>query len=238
MDQQHSLRKSIFLHLFPGVLIVLFYSLIVQAVRSQGYPSTFAIFLSILIVLIPFEIGWLLYEGKKKNGKLSFTNIVVYREKVPVIQFIALAIVVLVWSSLSLGISAATDSYFISNLFSWVPKWFFINEDLAKYSKDALRVTILLGFILNGFLGPITEELYFRGYLLPRISRYGKWAPVLNTLLFSLYHFFTPWQNLGRIIGTLPFSIVAQWKKNIYISMVAHILGNTLGMLGLLIFIQ
>jgi hypothetical protein len=37
--------------------------------------------------------------------------------------------------------------------------------------------------------------------LLPRISRFGGWAPLINTVLFSLYHFFTPWQLLGRRPG-------------------------------------
>ena len=45
----------------------------------------------------------------------------------------------------------------------------------------------------------MVEEMYFHGYLLPRISRLGAWAPLVNTVLFSLYHFFTPWLNVGRI---------------------------------------
>jgi membrane protease YdiL (CAAX protease family) len=45
----------------------------------------------------------------------------------------------------------------------------------------------------------VVEEMYFRGYLLPRISRLGAWAPLVNTVLFSLYHLFTPWLNVGRI---------------------------------------
>ena len=45
----------------------------------------------------------------------------------------------------------------------------------------------------------MVEELYFRGYLLPRISRLGAWAPLVNTVLFSLYHLFTPWLSVGRI---------------------------------------
>ena len=45
----------------------------------------------------------------------------------------------------------------------------------------------------------MVEEMFFRGYLLPRISRLGAWAPLVNTVLFSLYHLFTPWLNVGRI---------------------------------------
>ena len=79
--------------------------------------------------------------------------------------------------------------------------------------------------------------MYFRGYLLPRISRFGAWAPVINTVLFSVYYFFTPWQNVGRIVGLLPMvdglcGVVEE--RNIYVSMGAHALGNVSVMLVLL----
>jgi AcrR family transcriptional regulator len=46
----------------------------------------------------------------------------------------------------------------------------------------------------------VVEELYFRGYLLPRISRFGGWAPVINCCLFALYHFWQPF-NLPSLLG-------------------------------------
>jgi membrane protease YdiL (CAAX protease family) len=47
---------------------------------------------------------------------------------------------------------------------------------------------LLLGLVLSGVVAPVVEEMYFRGYLLPRLSRLGRWAPVLNVTLFALYH--------------------------------------------------
>ena len=41
--------------------------------------------------------------------------------------------------------------------------------------------------LINVILGPVTEELYLRGYLLPRLYRFGIWAPLINISLFSLY---------------------------------------------------
>jgi hypothetical protein len=73
--------------------------------------------------------------------------------------------------------------------------------------------------------------LYFRGYLLPRIERFGKWAPLINLSLFSLYHFWTPWEFLSRIILLLPWVYVAWRKRNIYLIMTAHCAANTLGWL-------
>jgi membrane protease YdiL (CAAX protease family) len=100
----------------------------------------------------------------------------------------------------------------IKTLFFWLPDWFFLSL-LPKYSKSLLLITALLGLVVNGFLAPITEELYFRGYLLPRISRYKAWAPVFNGVLHSLYHFWMPWQVPGLLLGLLPAAFVVWWNK-------------------------
>ena len=76
--------------------------------------------------------------------------------------------------------------------------------------------------LINGIFGPIVEELYFRGYLLPRISQLRGWAPLFNSVLFSIYHFFSPWQNPLRILAFTPV-FYACWKKNIYV--IVHCLG-------------
>ncbi len=96
-----------------------------------------------------------------------------------------------------------------------------------------LWIGLIFG-VVNAVVGPVVEEVYFRGYLLPRLSRFGAWAPLINTVLFSLYHFFTPWQNVGRILGLLPMVYAAWWKRSIYVSMGAHVLGNVSVMLMLL----
>jgi membrane protease YdiL (CAAX protease family) len=50
-------------------------------------------------------------------------------------------------------------------------------------------------------------------------------------VLFSLYHFFSPWQNPGRILAFAPWVYVVWRKKNIGIGIAVHCLMNTVGML-------
>ncbi|MFL5688443.1 MAG: CPBP family intramembrane glutamic endopeptidase [Chloroflexota bacterium] len=69
---------------------------------------------------------------------------------------------------------------------------------------------------------PIVEELYFRGYLLPRMERMGRWAPLVNVTLFSLYHFWSPWQVMARIVGLGPTVYAVRWKRNVYLGMIVH----------------
>jgi membrane protease YdiL (CAAX protease family) len=232
-DGQHSAARTVVLHLLPGVLMVAFYVLAVPLVRSLGFPSLMAIYLAILFVLIPFELGYLFYRARTNGSSLG--SVVLYREPVPRAQFVALVLGLFLWSSIFyVAIYPPLDAFFVQNAFSWLPDSFFLAEDFAGYSTAALVITWALGFVVNGIAGPVVEEVYFRGYLLPRISRFGAWAPLINTVLFSVYHFFTPWQNAGRILGLLPMVYAAWWKRSIYVSMGAHVLGNVSVMLILL----
>ncbi len=95
---------------------------------------------------------------------------------------------------------------------------------------------VVLSFVLNIAI-PIIEELYFRGFLLPRMARWGNWAPLISVALFSLYHLWLPWENPTRIIALLPVIYAVQWKHNIYLSIAVHALLNTIGSIGLLVLV-
>ena len=75
-----------------------------------------------------------------------------------------------------------------------------VAENISDYSPWVLIPAAVLLVLINGIAGPIVEEMYFRGYLLPRLERFDKWAPLINLSLFSLYHFWAPWQVFSRIL--------------------------------------
>lgn len=94
------------------------------------------------------------------------------------------------------------DAYLQNTFFSWIPR---LDGGLGDgYSCNVLLVTYTLVGILGVVVGLITEELYFRGYLLPRMGYAGRWAPLLHGFLFAVYHFWTPWMIPTRTLGTLP----------------------------------
>lgn len=230
--EQHSLWTSIVLHLLPGLLILAFFVLATPVLTQRGFPTLFCLFLAVAVVLIPFELGLILYQAKRNNRSLSLEGIVRYREKLPVRQYLCLIPPILLWALVAYFVIAPPlQDSFKDAYFSWLPAWFFLDYNLAQSSKPILWATWIMGVVFNGIAGPIVEELYFRGYLLPRMSHFKGWAPLLNVTLFSVYHFFSPWRNLERILALLPGIYVIQWKKNIYLGMIPHCLLNTTGML-------
>jgi membrane protease YdiL (CAAX protease family) len=230
--EQHSLAASVVLHLLPGILILAFFVAFTPFLTEKGFPTLFCLFLAVVVVLIPFELGYVLYQAKRKNKTFSLKGIVLYRRKMPLWQYFALIPPMLAWALVAYFVIAPPIQLSLKGeYFSWLPVWFFLNHNLEQCSKSALLATWVMGVLFNGIAGPIVEELYFRGYLLPRISRLKGWGPLLNVLLFSVYHFFTPCRNLERILALLPGTYIIQWKKNIYLGMIPHCLLNTAGML-------
>ena len=226
--EQHTIPQTILLHLLPGALITIVFILLGPWLKYNHLPPLLALLIPILLILIPFELGLILYLGVLRNARLSLKGIVLNRETLSLKDYFLLTPVLLFWSVFVFMSLRGLDEVILKSLFGWLPDWFQINQFTpANYSQPVLTVTFVLFLVVNGFAGPVVEELYFRGYLLPRIEYLKGWAPLVDVLLFSLYHFFSPWQNITRILAFLPWAYVVRWKKNIYLSILAHCLLNT-----------
>ena len=231
---QHRLVTTIAYHLLPGLVILAAYFLITPFLRRLGLPSMMVLWLICLVVLVPLELGILYWQGKKRNGKFSLEGIVLNRKKTPVWQFTLWTFGALASAVLCFALFGALDG-FIQKIFSWLPYWFFFNsEDLSGYSKSLQFVNWLGILLVTGFIAPYVEELYFRGFLLPRLAWMKSWAPAVEAFLFALYHFWTPWQLVTRVLAVLPLVYIVSWKKNLRIGVATHWLLNSVGSLELL----
>jgi len=89
-NEQHSIGKSIALHLLPGVFILVLFLAAAPFVMRAGYPPIFAMVISGITFGLGFQVWHLYYEGKKHNGKWSLEGIVEYRQPMPIWQYFAL----------------------------------------------------------------------------------------------------------------------------------------------------
>jgi membrane protease YdiL (CAAX protease family) len=231
--EKHSTTQSIILHLLPGILVGAFYFLALQPVAKMGYPSIFALYLAFAFVLVPIELGFLLYQGKKKTGRFTLQGIISYRNPIPWWQYFVWVSIIFVIVGALMTLFKPVDSFLHKNLFFWMPD---VNTGLdGTCSKTILIVTYSVFLLINVFLAPMVEELYFRGYLLPRMK--GRYAILLHSFLFAAIHVFSPWMIIARTIGFLPI-IFGTTKKNIYVGMIAHMLCNATGFVTGVIYIS
>jgi membrane protease YdiL (CAAX protease family) len=230
--EKHSAFQSIVLHLFPGILMGIFYFLVRQPVMTIGYPPVFALVLAAIFILIPFELGYLLYQGKQKTGQFTLKGVISYRQSIPWWQYLVWVLGVFLVTGMIFTLIKPVGTWLQQYVFFWVPG---LDMGLdGTYSKNALIFTYSLFFVFVTVLGPLVEELYFRGYLLPRTP--GKFASVLHSFLFASYHVFSPWMIVIRTLGLLPM-VYAVKRKNIYIGMIVHVLLNSLDMITAIAFI-
>jgi membrane protease YdiL (CAAX protease family) len=75
----------------------------------------------------------------------------------------------------------------------------------------------------------VVEELYFRGYLLPRLSGWGWVALVISALLFACQHFWQPYNILFIFLLVLLEAVIVRWKRNVRFSILCHCFAKSLG---------
>ncbi len=193
-----------------------------------------ALMVSLALILVPVELGYLLSLGKNKNGRLSLQGIVMYRSPISVWQYLLWVPVLFVLVGIIFTIMKPLDAFLQNNLFSWLP----VMESGLQggFSKENLIATYVMVALFGAIIAPVVEEFYFRGYLLPRMNFAGKWAPLLSSFLFAIYHVFTPWMFITRTLGMLPLIFAVQ-RRNLYVSIIVHILVNLIDVMAGISFI-
>lgn len=230
--EEHSTTRSVILHLLPGILVGCFYLLARRPVVNIGYPSIIALILAYAFILIPVELGYLLYQGKKMTGRFTLQGIISYRNSIPWWQYLVWVFVIFIATGAIVTLLKPVDAFLQERLFFWMPD---INNGLdGDYSRKTLIVTYSMVFIFIAVLIPLVEELYFRGYLLPRMK--GKYAPLSHSFLFAAQHVLEPWMIITRTLGFLPILFGVK-KKNIYIGIIVHILCNMVNVITGIAFI-
>jgi membrane protease YdiL (CAAX protease family) len=81
------------------------------------------------------------------------------------------------------------------------------------------------GFFLFSLLNVIGEELWWRGYLLPRQElASGRWTWAAHGLLWAAFHSFFHWEVLGLLPGCLLLAYVSQRTRSTWPALFAHAL--------------
>ena len=221
--------KIILYHLYPGIIIMLSMMLLIPVGIHYGFPPQFGMLLSIIIVAVPLLIVHLT-KAKEIENKASITELNGFTNKLSRGKLFLYTIILLIFAFTIWGLTQPLDNLITQNFFQWLPSWI-IKPGFDGYSKDKILITLVINLLVNGLLAPYVEELYFRGYLLPRMKNWGKYAFVVNATLFSLYHFWQANIYITLIITLLPMTYMVWKTKDIRLAILTHSLLNLIGAL-------
>lgn len=226
---QIKLPQLLIEHFYVGVAITLFYVLLSEQIIQMGYPGLLVLLMAEIVILTPLVALHFSIKARKKGVKIR--NLINYTEQVPLKRFLFWTFIGIAGCILIYAPLYPIGQFFRTNVFGWLPEWYFN----PSYGTDNIRLianVFLMGIFIDGIVGPVCEEFFFRGYLLPRMAWLRNWAPVVNGALFGIYHFWQPHNIVGTMaVGIIISSIV--WKnKNVYLGIAIHCALNLLGALG------
>jgi len=234
MNEKKEIRnipRLLALHLLPGLAVVAGYAVLARMEALQGYPRTFVLGVAAILFLVPVELGVLLFLAKKETGRYDLRPILGLSNKLKAWEYAVYAVLLFVLAGLGITLMKPVTQFFAGGMFGWVPEWFRLTEDMSRFGKNILVGTMGIEFVA-------LEELYFRGFLMSRMKWMGYYGVVLNTLLFAVYHFWSPWQIGARFVGMLPLFLVVYRKDSLKLSILVHCLCNFTDVVALLALLK
>lgn len=228
--------KLIFLHLFPGVVILFACTLFMLFLNKNDFPNDMTIYLSDVVVLAPLELGLLLYFAKSRTGTYNIWTQIQYLEKSKIKEYLIFIPIMAIWALCINALLTPIESELRDKLLFFIPSEYILgNYNIALFTNKKIMITGIFGLLANGVVAPLVEELYFRGYLLSNIDLPPLKSSFLSAVLFSVYHFYSPWYFLSRVLMTVPLYYWVIKKRNIRYSILAHSIANIITTISFLL---
>ena len=125
----------------------------------------------------------------------------------------------LVWSA---GFGIAAGVLFLVLFAAGINPLKLVNTPLPSAPRQ-----IILFYLVGGVIGPVWEEIFFRGIIFGFFRRWGLYTAILiSTALFVLPHYDGSHLPLTQIVGGIVFAIAYENEKSLVVPITIHCLGN------------
>lgn len=246
--KQLSLFQILLAFALPSGIAFIGFRVILPIIHSKGVPAIIAwpaiaslmlfLFVIFTFILLKNEAIELNYSLKERMCLKSLSN-----------KEWGMYLIILLLGVIATMIFSKLSIYFTKIPLLNVPDYFpfFLNplidpitaspETLSPgYNiKGAFLIVPLIAITL--ILNILTEDLYFRAWLQPKMICYGEWSWVLNGFLFACYHSAQLWLFPQILPISFIMAYVVYKSKSILPSFLIHIVINTLTVIGLITLI-
>lgn len=228
----HTPLESIVMHLAPGLAVAAFVFGLSWAFSGRGVPAMFWLQVGALVVAAPMMYA-IMKRSAAREGAVGACDVIAYRTRLRWWEYVLWPFLALAFAGLAMTfLGRIVTPLLRTRVFGWLPASWDVADYLLRpsaYSRGWRVATWVLGLVATTVLFPAIEELYFRGFLLPRLRGGAAGAVLANAALFACYHFFTPWQVVARFVALVPFVWFIWWKKDVRIGIIAHVALNLVG---------
>jgi len=94
----------------------------------------------------------------------------------------------------------------------------------VRLPSDPERIALF--FLVGGVIGPVAEELFFRGVIYGFLRRWGMGVAIMgSTALFVSAHGISG-IALPQLVGGVVFAVAYEYEKNLLVPIIIHVTGN------------
>ena len=246
--KQLTITQILLVVFIPSAFAFIGFRVVLPVLFKSGIPAIIAwpivasamlsVFLIVAIILLKKEANFLRISLFKR---MLFKNIPIKKWTFCLLILILGGAVTMAFGNLS---KLMTDIPGFS-----VPDYFpfFLNPEIDP--ANTAPTVLTPGISLEGaywllplmavtlFLNILTEELYFRAWLLPKMMNYGNVAWIMNGVLFGLYHSFQLWLLPQLIPVSIVFAFVVFRSRSVLPAFLIHIVVNIFLLAGVLALI-
>jgi len=159
-----------------------------------------------------------------KTTKIKFKEDILSRNKSPK-RFILLGTISCIGTGMISSIIYLTYSTIIKHYGIIIP------EPDFRFPTEGTYLILFLMYAC--FIGPILEEIIFRGFILKSMQKYGNLtAIIVSSILFSMFHLNLV-QFVNPVIMGVVLGFIAIKSKSIVPSIIAHIFNNSITFIAL-----
>ena len=224
--------------------------ILLQLTRSPLWPITLALLSGIAIIWISYLVAVDVGNGAAEvmgvpvaiitatvlSGTFAVTALsfsaVLYRQPVNTLGFVKIYGLKPYAFAVGMWLIALIILMFWIGALNWLKVDFLLPPDTAQQVMDKAGGNLIATLILVGIVGPIAEEIFFRGFVLPGlVKRFGvTQSLLLSSFLFGIFHFdpgaIVPTFILGLALGWVYLKTGALWP-----AIFAHGLHNSLAIM-------
>jgi hypothetical protein len=113
---------SVISHLFPGLVALFVYWLLIRPLEGAGFPSMMAWLVTVALVNIPLEWGIMIMEGLKRNRCLSLTGVVLNRQPIKSVSVLLWTVLFFLSVLVAFALLSLVTGWTETALFGWVPR--------------------------------------------------------------------------------------------------------------------
>lgn len=232
-----SIWKIVILHLLPGIMLSIVYMFLIKVEILSEYPKIIILGLSIISSIVPIMLGYLFFIAKKEECSFNIFKILGLKSKMKKKEFIFYTLLLFLITGILMTCLKPLSDCLLNTVFSFIPSRYIYIQDLSSFGRGFIIIAIVVSFFIFTLIGPIVEELYFRGYLLARMKWMGNYGVLIHVILFAVYHFWSPWLIVARVVVMLPLYYFVYKKDSLKLAISVHCIANFTDFVGLVMLL-